>query len=69
MAFQEIEQNGTLLTANLVAINSTFQGSMGANGDLDYFKIQLSAGGLLTMNFTHPNGGRNHGWKYQVATQ
>ncbi|MBP9060339.1 MAG: pre-peptidase C-terminal domain-containing protein [Rhodoferax sp.] len=56
MAFQEIEQNGTLLTANLVAINSTFQGSMGANGDLDYFKIQLSAGGLLTMNFTHPNG-------------
>jgi hypothetical protein len=54
MAFQEAETNNTLLTANTVTVNSTFQGSMGANGDLDYFRIQPSAGGLLTMNFTHP---------------
>jgi len=56
MAFQETEQNGNLQTANLVAVNSTFQGSMGANADLDYYKIQPSAGGKLTLNFTHPNG-------------
>jgi serralysin len=56
MAFLEVESNNTQQTANSVAVNTTFQGSMGANGDLDFFKIAVIAGGRLTLDFTHPNG-------------
>jgi methionine-rich copper-binding protein CopC len=36
--------------------NHVLYGSMGENGDLDYFKLQINAGGQLTLDFTHPNG-------------
>ena len=44
--------NGTTLTP----ANAKIVGTLSHNADTDYFKLQARTGGLVTLNFTHPDG-------------
>jgi hypothetical protein len=57
VTFNEVESNGTVATANIVARNVTsIVGTMGNTTDKDYFVISLNANEKLTLNMTGPSG-------------
>lgn len=53
--YWEAEANNTFDTANAVAINQSYSGTIHGSGDEDYYKITLSQAGVIGVNFTHPN--------------
>ncbi len=57
VVFNEVESNGTVAAANIVARNITsIVGTMGNTTDKDYFAITLNANEKLTLNMTGPSG-------------
>jgi hypothetical protein len=56
--FNETELNNTSLTANILTLPSTIVGKLQATNDVDYFKITVTQGGVLTLNGTTTNESR-----------
>lgn len=48
----ETEENGTVGTANALAVNTPIQGNSGSMSDKDFFKLELTEAGKLDFNFT-----------------
>ena len=53
--YWEAETNDTFATANAVAVNQKYSGTIHDSGDEDYYKITLAQAGAIGVNFTHPN--------------
>jgi hypothetical protein len=54
-AYNEVESNGTISTANVIADTVTkITGYIGTSTDQDYFKINAAAGRAVTVNMTGP---------------
>ena len=58
--------NNTTNTAISSAMGAAITGSLNA-GDIDMFKVHADSGGVLTLNFVHPNGAGNNGTSTVVA--
>ncbi len=48
----ETEENGTVGTANALAVNTAMQGNSSSMSDKDFFKLELTEAGKLDFNFT-----------------
>jgi len=66
MSTQEIESNNSTQTSNLSFIGQVIEGQINANNDIDYFKVQIVQGGILSLDFTHPNGAGTAGRSISV---
>ena len=53
--YWEAETNDTFATANAVAVNQQYSGTIHGSGDEDYYKVTLAQAGAIGVNFTHPN--------------
>lgn len=56
--FNEVEPNNTALTANNITFPKTLVGNFLTASDLDYFKVTVAEGGVLTLNGTTTNASR-----------
>jgi Secretion system C-terminal sorting domain len=56
--FNEIEPNNTALTANNITLPKTLVGNFLTASDLDFFKVTIAEGGVLTLNGTTSNASR-----------
>lgn len=54
--YNEVESNGTIAAANVLATQTTVSGTMGSTTDIDYFKLTLAAGKKLRIDMTGPTG-------------
>jgi Secretion system C-terminal sorting domain len=56
--FNEVEPNNTALTANNTTLPKTLVGAFLTVNDVDYFKVTVAEGGVLTLNGTTTNDSR-----------
>ncbi len=50
----EAEQNNTMESANLIAVNQTISGDSAVKGDVDYFSFRLDEASTVVLNMTFP---------------
>ena len=67
-AYWEKESNDTFDTANAIALEKTYSGSIQKSSDKDYYKVTLTADGALRANFAHPSiSGRESNYVWKVS--
>lgn len=67
-AYWEKESNDTFDTANTIALEKTYSGSIQKSSDKDYYKVTLTADGALRVNFAHPSvSGRESNYVWKVS--
>ncbi|OYT91145.1 MAG: carbohydrate-binding protein CenC [Burkholderiales bacterium PBB3] len=54
--YNEVESNGSIAAANVLATQTTVSGTMGNASDIDFFKLTLTANKKLRIDMTGPSG-------------
>ena len=64
--YYEYESNDSFETANTLKINNSISGCLGDFYDVDYFKIETSSNGKLSITFNHTYEDDNGAWSIEV---